>query len=59
MVKVRLCKAGKLIILAVCQGQDSLLTMAEKGSDLAIKDIIVFVRNRISYGCTNRKSLGR
>lgn len=58
MIKVRLNKEGKLIILAVCQGQDSLLTMAEKGTDLAIKDIIVFVRNRISYGCTNRKSLG-
>jgi hypothetical protein len=58
MIKVRLCKAGKLIILPVCQGQGSLLTMAEKGSDLAIKDIIVFVRNRISYGCTNLKSLG-
>jgi len=27
MIKVRLCKAGKLIILAVCQGQGSLLTM--------------------------------
>jgi len=58
MIKLRLYKALKLIILSVCQGQDSLLTMAEKGSDLAIKDIIVFVHNRISYGCTNRQSLG-
>ena len=40
MIKVRLYKAGKLIILAVCQGQDSLLTMAEKGSDLAIRTLL-------------------